>query len=323
VSLINNQGDIGKTLNDLGKKESIRQLVAAMLTGGVGGYYSGVYNLESLLAKTAAGCAAGELSGSGCQQGAAVAGTMAGLAWASDAMKQNQIENSKQFKGICLGDTDQCSNNFQRGEIGGGRWDLATVCRTEGFNCTVRTDGYVSITGNGLEKYSNTTPFAALQETFEKNGGSLLSPMGGHQGSEVGYLKMFGLGPGTYAKDSFWAKWVVEPFGGAHDKLNSYSAYDTVNGISPPMDVLNFDGTKYVDPITGKTPQVPIPRFVGNIRPDYGGFANFMNIIDIPLAAPFAAGTVVNQLPPSLLQVLENARKNAEREAEQLKERKP
>ena len=72
---------------------------------------------------------------------------------------------------------------------------------------------------------------------------------------------------------------------------------------------------------TGATPQLPIPRFVGNIRPDYGSFANFMNVIDIPLAAPFAVGSIVNQLPPGLLQVLENARKNAEREAEQSKEK--
>ncbi|MBK9445237.1 MAG: DUF637 domain-containing protein [Betaproteobacteria bacterium] len=80
VSLINNKGDIGQTLKDLGSSDSVKQLVAAMLTGGVGGYYSGTFNLESLLAKTAAGCAAGELTGSGCQQRAAVAGTMAGLA---------------------------------------------------------------------------------------------------------------------------------------------------------------------------------------------------------------------------------------------------
>ena len=257
----------------------------------------------------------GELTGSGCQQGAAVAGTMAGLAWTSDAMKQNQIENSQQFKGICLGDSDQCSNNYQRGEIGGGRWDLATACRTEGFTCTVRADGYVAITGNGLEKYTDTTPFAALQDTFEKNGGTLLSPMGGHQGSEAGYLKMLGVGPGTYAKDSFWAKWVVEPFGGAHDQLNSFSAYDTVNGMSAPMERLDFRGVALQNQ-TGEA-WAKVPRFIGNIRPDYGSFANFMNVINIPLAAPFAAGTIANQLPPGLFQVLENARQNAGREAEQ------
>ena len=232
-------------------------------------------------------------------------------------MKQNQIENSKQFKGICLGDTNQCSNNFQRGEIGGGRWDLATVCRTEGFICTVREDGYVSITGNGLEKYSNTTLFAALQDTFEKNGGDLLSSMGGHQGSEVGYLKMLGIGPGEYAKDSFWAKWVVEPFGGAHDKLNSFSAYDTVNGVSEPMPLLDFKGVVLQNQTSDDW--VKVPRFIGNIRPDYGGFATFMNYIDIPQAAPFAIGTITNQLPPSLLQNLDNARKSAERDAEKSK----
>ena len=35
VSLINNQGDVGKTLQDLGSKESVKQLVTSMLTAGL------------------------------------------------------------------------------------------------------------------------------------------------------------------------------------------------------------------------------------------------------------------------------------------------
>jgi len=35
ISLINNQGDLGKTLHDLGSSQSVRNLVTAMLTGGV------------------------------------------------------------------------------------------------------------------------------------------------------------------------------------------------------------------------------------------------------------------------------------------------
>lgn len=231
-----------------------------------------------------------------------MAGAIAGLAWASDAMKQNQIENSKQFKGICLGDSDNCSNNFQREELGGGRWDLATICRTGDFSCSVRPDGFVSITGKELDKYMGTgaSPFEALQMVFKENGGDLLSPMGGSQGSETGYL----VGVGPYEKNSFWAKWVVEPFGGAYDWLNSFSAYETENGEAM-MDRLNFDGSA----MDGKA---LVPRAIGNIRTDYGAFANFMNIIDIPLAAPFAAGTIVNQLPPGLLQSIENAKKSSD-----------
>ncbi|MBK9445236.1 MAG: hypothetical protein IPO00_03575 [Betaproteobacteria bacterium] len=94
--------------------------------------------------------------------------------------------------------------------------------------------------------------------------------------------------------------------------------------MSAPMDVLSFDGTKYIDPTTGLSPDpLFVPRFVGNIRPDYGNFAKFMNVIDIPLAAPFAAGTIANQLPPGLFQVLENARKNAENSAEESKKETP
>jgi hypothetical protein len=37
-----------------------------------------------------------------------------------------------------------------------------------------------------------------------------------------------------------------------------------------------------------------------------------MNYINIPLAAPFAAVVVANQLPPGVLQIIDNAKKNAE-----------
>ncbi|GHU16979.1 hypothetical protein FACS189475_00070 [Betaproteobacteria bacterium] len=305
INLVNTQGDLGETLKNTFSEDAFKGYAAAALAGGVGGYYSDTYNLESLLAKTAAGCATGEITGSGCQQGATMAGAIAGLAWASDAMKQNQIENSKQFKGICLGDSDNCSNNFQREELGGGRWDLATICRTGDFSCSVRPDGFVSITGKELDKYMGTgaSPFEALQTVFKENGGDLLSPMGGSQGSETGYL----VGVGPYEKNSFWAKWVVEPFGGAHDWLNSFSAYETENG-SVMMKRINFDGTEYV----GSLGDALVPRAIGNIRTDYGAFAKFMNIIDIPLAAPFAAGTIVNQLPPGLLQSIDNAKKSSD-----------
>ena len=322
VSLINNQGNVGKTLQDLGSEESIKQLVGTILTAGVGGYYANTYNLESFLAKTAVGCATGELTGSGCGQGAVTAGATAGLAWASDAMKQDQIKNSLQFKGACLGDdTENCSNNFQRGEIGGGRWDLAKVCRTKGFSCTVRDDGYVKIVGHGVEDVVNTNPFDAIQKVFMTNGGDLLSPMGGSQGSNQGYLKALGFGPGAYAKGSFWAKCVVEAFGGAHDWFNSFSAYDTVNDPTYTMLRIDFNGVEL--PNQTLEDRTLVPRVIGNIRPDYGVLANFMNIIDIPLAAPFAGATVVNQLPPGLLQVIENARKSAERTKQSSQERTP
>jgi filamentous hemagglutinin len=81
VSLLNNQGDIGKTLKDLGSSESVRSLVASMLTAGVAGEFAGQYNAEALAAKVAAGCASGAITGAGCQHGAEVAGVTGAAGW--------------------------------------------------------------------------------------------------------------------------------------------------------------------------------------------------------------------------------------------------
>lgn len=84
------------------------------------------------------------------------------------------------------------------------------------------------------------------------------------------------------------------------------------------MELVDFKGVPL--PHQAIDEWVKVPRFIGNIRTDYGIFANFMNVIDIPLAAPFVAGSIVNQLPPGLLQIFENTRKSAERSAEQSKQ---
>ncbi len=124
ISFANNGGDLGKTLDDLGSSETIRGMVSSMLTAGVGQYFSGTYNLESFAGKIVAGCAAGELSGSDCKHGAASAAVWQGLAWAGNEMRQNQIENSKQFKGICIGNTGNCENNLTKPSVGvdGDNW---------------------------------------------------------------------------------------------------------------------------------------------------------------------------------------------------------
>jgi hypothetical protein len=125
--------------------------------------------------------------------------------------------------------------------------------------------------------------------------------MGGNQGSN-GYLKIFGIGPGFYAKGSFWDKWVVEPFSGTHDQLNSFTAYDSVN--DPNYNTYQFDiqGNQVLR--NGSPVDVLVPRIVGNIRPDYGWMASIMNAVDIPLSMPFALATIANQLPPGTLQII-------------------
>jgi hypothetical protein len=306
-SLLNNKGDVGKTLSDLGSEESVKQVLASMVSGAVGGYFGDTKSLESVVAKTAAGCAASEISGGKCAQGAAIAGTVAGIAWAADAMTKDQIANSQQFKGVCIEGTDNCADNFTRREIGGGRWDLAKICRTGEFKCMVRADGFVNITGYGIEGSSKPI-FDAIEDVFKKEGETLLSPMGGSQGSQVGYLKIFGIGPGYYEKDSFWGK-LVEIYGGPHDYLNSFSAYDTVNDPLFKMARINFDGSD----IKNTLPAV-VPRAIGNIRPDYGAFATIMNIVDIPIATPFALGATLDKLPPGSFQNIQNVWQNLEQQ---------
>jgi len=296
ISFANNGGNLSATLHDLGSSRTVKQVLASMISGGVDGYFSGTYSLESLVGKTIAGCAASELSGGRCQDGAATAFAIGGLSWAAHQFRQNTIANSSQFKGICLGDTDQCENNLTKPSVGvngdnlgmgGGRWDVVRICSTDGFSCTVDPDGLVRVTGYGVENLTNTLPSEALENVFQRHGSSLLSPMGGLQGSG-GYLKIFGIGPGFYAKGSFWDKWVVEPFSGAHDQFNSSSTYDTVNDPAFQAQTVDFQG----NPIDG---QSLAPRFVGNIQPMTSAekwLSATMNVIDIPLATPFALATI-------------------------------
>ncbi|OIR09839.1 filamentous hemagglutinin [mine drainage metagenome] len=100
VSFANNKGDIGKTLNDMGQSQNVRNVVAAMLTAGVGADYLKTYNLESFAAKTLTGCITSDMTGSGCQKGATTAAIMAGSEWANNAMRNSMIDDSKRFKGV-------------------------------------------------------------------------------------------------------------------------------------------------------------------------------------------------------------------------------
>ena len=81
VSLINNQGNVGKTLKDLGSSDSIRQTIAAMLTAGVGTALPS-NSFAGVAAQTATGCATGAMAGIGCEQGATNAAITSGAAFA-------------------------------------------------------------------------------------------------------------------------------------------------------------------------------------------------------------------------------------------------
>ena len=71
VSLANNQGDIGKTLQAMGSSAAVKNTVAAMLVAGIGGAVADSGGVTQVASKTAAGCGSGAISGSGCVGGAA------------------------------------------------------------------------------------------------------------------------------------------------------------------------------------------------------------------------------------------------------------
>ena len=85
ISFANNKGDIGKTLNDMGQSQNVRNVVAAMLTAGVGTSMPST-NMTGVLAQTATGCATGKMAGIGCERGATNAAVTSGAALAYTTM---------------------------------------------------------------------------------------------------------------------------------------------------------------------------------------------------------------------------------------------
>jgi hypothetical protein len=75
VAMVNNGGDINKTLQQLGNDQSIKNILIAMGTAGVGATVQG-QGVNAVAANTLTGCAAGTVSGTGCEQGAKTAAVM-------------------------------------------------------------------------------------------------------------------------------------------------------------------------------------------------------------------------------------------------------
>lgn len=97
ISLINNGGDIGKTLKDLGSQDSLRNIVIAMTTATVGNAIAG-QGARAVAAQTVTGCVAGEASGAGCKSGAKTAAVLSSAgeayrAWVGYAANAGPGEN--------------------------------------------------------------------------------------------------------------------------------------------------------------------------------------------------------------------------------------
>jgi hypothetical protein len=270
VSFANNKGDIGKTLQDLGSKESVKSVVASMLTAGVGQAYAGTYNVESLAAKTAAGCASGALTGSGCQNGAEVAGAMGAAAWAGDAMRQNQIQSSSQFKGIKECDSNGvCSsttytNLSGNGSVGihgdgtqlqGTRLDLGFEGLGKYGTVTSNGDGTFKYVANSNVINQDTNAPYSLAEAIAKTGGMT----GGSQALPPTFN-------GIALSQGSFMNVLQESYAGPHDYLGGvvWNGYDALGNAN-----------------------INQPAWIRNI----------MAAIDIPMATPIALSTLNTQYP--------------------------
>jgi hypothetical protein len=97
ISFVNNGGDIGQTLKDMGSKDNVKNLLIAMGTGGVGASVAG-QGFTAVAAQTLTGCVAGEVSGAGCETGAKTAAVLSGAgeayrAWVGYAANAGPGEN--------------------------------------------------------------------------------------------------------------------------------------------------------------------------------------------------------------------------------------
>jgi Possible hemagglutinin (DUF637) len=75
ISLVNNGGDISKTLKEMGSSTTVKNTLVAMATAGVGTAVAG-QGVSAVAAQTAAGCASGAVAGAGCEKGATTAAVL-------------------------------------------------------------------------------------------------------------------------------------------------------------------------------------------------------------------------------------------------------
>jgi filamentous hemagglutinin len=171
------------------------------------------------------------------------------LSWAANEMRQNMIDDSKKFKGICVAGTDDCMSNMTGKSVGvngsgekiaGGRIVLADWCAesrcTKAPDDALTTSGYVEddkgrvIFNPGKNDKGETL---AISEFLGQHP-EWRSPMGGHQGGD-GQMDLFGI-KFNYDKGSFWDK-LAEAYAGTHDTFNSPIWYDNLGNGK------NLDGT--------------------------------------------------------------------------------
>ncbi len=211
---------------------------------------------------------------SGGSSGAVSTITKESLAWAANIMRQNMIEDSMKFPGICVNENDCISNMSGKSEgvngdgkkVGGGRIVLDKWCdegRCERDENTKsgwkENEDHTVIFNAGKDENGNSLTISQFIEQHPE----MISPLGGHQGGQglIG-TKTFYF---EYAPHSFLDK-LVESFAGTHDTFNSFIWYD---------DLGNGKDLK------------GLAKILGDVT----------NATNVPLATPFALSVL---LPPEV-----------------------
>ncbi len=234
---------------------------AGAITGGVTGYFGPSYGIGRLLASTAAGCGTAAMSGGDCKSGAVSAFATAAIAWAGDAMRQNQIESSKQFKGLADANAPEKGviNNMS-GPSGGINGYAFKLAGTRVSIDDLKTLGTVDPGPDGTYLFKGTeiNPLTGKVFTLE----DAMNHFGGATGGAQGL-------PGTLAGSSYTpggrVDKLLESFAGPHDFMGSIFAYDKLGNLKDGM--------------------TSFQRGLFEAQTD----------IDIPLSAPFAGVTFLNQ----------------------------
>lgn len=263
LSFINNQGDLGATLDDMGKSESVRNTVAAMITAGVAQDYLRTYNLESYAAKSLAGCITGDMAGNGCRQGATTAAAMAGSTWINNAMRTSMLENSNKFTGVTdINDPSQkLFSNVTGGGSAGIDGDGQRVAGTRISEKELNEFGTViKVTPDNWIFTGHTNPATGRSYTLV----DALAAQGGITGGSQALLPtFFGM---SVTPNSFLDK-LLESFAGPHDYLGGVieGGYDNQGNWKVASDTAD------------------------NIR-------GFMTGINVPLVMPLVIPTLLQQI---------------------------
>jgi filamentous hemagglutinin len=195
--------------------------LTAVASAGVGAAFGSEFNIGRFLSETAMGCASAEIMGGDCSSGAKFAAAMSLLSWAGHAMRENQLQSSDEFKGVCNAHHD-CFNN-RSGSSGGVDGDRRQVAGTRISWDDLNKYGVLTDNKDGTWEYTPRSDVInpltgrsfTLQEALAQQGGLT----GGTQalpGTLVGI---------SYRKGSFWDK-LLESYAGPHDWLDSWSMYD-------------------------------------------------------------------------------------------------